>query len=295
MASEASSLPRMTIRGADLAYKDLGEGQPLVLIHANISDIRSWDSVAPRLAKNFRVITYSRRYAWPNEEIPDNVADPWEDHTDDLEAMIEKLDIAPAHLMGNSTGATVALLLAKKRPDLVKSLILEEPPLISLFLPTTPPPLMDVLKLLWFHPWSFLPTIHFGATVMGPTTNAFQKGDNEVALKVFSRGVLGQHFDQQLSNARREQIRDNAKPLRALLCYGQLPKLLEPDIQKIKITALVMTGEKTVLSQRHINQRLAVPLPNVKEVEIPGASHLMHEDEPQEVARVVTEFVSAIS
>jgi pimeloyl-ACP methyl ester carboxylesterase len=151
MAFEASSLPRMTIRGANLAYKDLGEGQPLVLIHANISDIRSWDPVAPHLAKNFRVITYSRRYAWPNDEIQDNVADPWQDHADDLEAMIEKLDIAPAHLMGNSTGATVALLLAKKRPDLVKSLILEEPPLISLFLPTTPPPLMDVLKLLWFH------------------------------------------------------------------------------------------------------------------------------------------------
>ena len=295
MASEASSLPRMTIRGANLAYKDLGEGQPLVLIHANISDIRSWDPVAPHLAKNFRVITYSRRYAWPNNEIQDNVADPWEDHTDDLEAMIEKLDIAPAHLMGNSTGATVALLLARKRPDLVKSLILEEPPLISLFLPTTPPSLMDVLKLLWFHPWSFLPTIHFGATVVGPTTNAFKKGDNEAALKVFSRGVLGQDFDQQLSDARREQMRDNAKPHRALLCYGQMPKLLESDIQKIKITALVMTGEKTALSQRHINQRLAVLLPNVKEVEIPQASHLMHEDQPQEVARVVTEFVSAVS
>ena len=294
-ASGASSLPRITIRGADLTYNDLGEGQPLVLIHANVSDIRSWDAVTPLLAKNFRVITYSRRYAWPNNEIADNVADPWEDHADDLEAMIEKLDIAPAHLMGNSTGATVALLLAKKRPDLVKSLILEEPPLISLFLPTIPPSLIDVLKLLWFHPWSFWPTIHFGATVVGPTTNAFKKGDNEAALRVFSRGILGQDFDQRLSNARREQMRDNAKPHRALLCYGRMPKLLESDIQKIKIPALVMTGEMTVMSQRHINQRLAVLLPNGKEVEIAEASHLMHEDQPQEVARVVMEFTSAIS
>jgi pimeloyl-ACP methyl ester carboxylesterase len=131
--------------------------------------------------------------------------------------------------------------------------------------------------------------------VIGPTTNAFKKGDNEAALKIFSRGVLGQGFDQQLSSARREQMRDNAKPHRALLCYGQMPKLLESDMQKIKTPTLVMTGEMTVLSQRHINRRLAVLLPNAKEVEIPEASHLMHEDQPQEVARVVIEFVSMIS
>jgi pimeloyl-ACP methyl ester carboxylesterase len=294
-ASEASSLQRMTIRGAQLAYNDIGQGQPLVLVHANISDIRSWDSVTPQLAKKFRVIAYSRRYAWPNDEISDKVADPWEDHADDLEAIIEKLDIAPAHLLGNSTGATVALILANKRPDLVKSLILEEPPLISLFLPITPPSLMDVAKLLWFHPWSFLPTIYFGATVIGPTTNAFKRGDNEAALKVFSRGVLGYGFDQRLSNARREQMRDNSKPHRALLCHGEMPKILDSDVQKVNTPALVITGEMTVLSQRHINRRLAVLLSNAREVEICNASHLMHEDQPEEVARVVVEFVSAMS
>ena len=114
-----------------------------------------------------------------------------ENHADDLADVIEKLAIAPAHILGNSTGATVALILAKKRPDLVKTLVLEEPPLISLFLPTTPPSLMDVVRLLWLHPWSFIPTMHFGATVVGPTSNAFKKGDDETAIKTFFRGVLG--------------------------------------------------------------------------------------------------------
>lgn len=284
----------MTIRGAGLAYNDIGQGEPLVLVHANISDIRSWDAVLPLFAKSFRVIAYSRRYASPNDEIADNKADPWEEHAYDLAEIIEKLEIGPAHILSNSTGATVALLLAKKRPDLVKSLMLEEPPLISLFLPTIPPSLTDVAGLLWYHPWSFLPTMYFGATVMGPTTNAFKKGDDEAALRIFARGVLGSEFEQRLTDARREQMRANAKPLRALLCYGVLPKFLAADVQEITTPTLVMTGEMTVVSQRQINQRLALLLPNAREVEIRGASHLMHEDQPEEVARVVADFVSVM-
>lgn len=293
--TKAPHLHRMTVRDVELAYTDTGKGESLVLVHANISDIRSWDAVVPLLANTFRVIAYSRRYAWPNEEIPENEGDPWEEHAEDLAAIIEQLKIGPAHVLGNSTGATIALLLAKKRPDLVNSLILEEPPLISLFLPNIPPSLTDIVSLLWYHPWSFLPTVVFGATVMGPTTNAFKKGDNDNALKIFSRGVLGSEFDQRLTNARREQMKNNTKPLRALLCHGKLPVFGEADVTEIKVPSLVLTGEMTVVSQRKINQRLALLLPGAQELKISGASHLMHEDQPGEVVRIVGEFVAATS
>jgi len=290
--SDAADFQQISIRGAKLAYKDTGKGENLVLVHANISDIRSWDFVAPMLASEFRVIAYSRRYAWPNDEIADGIADPWEDQAVDLAEMIEKLGIAPAHVLGNSTGATVALLLAKRRPDLVKTLILEEPPLTSLFLPTTPPSLIDVAKLLWFHPWSFLPIMYFGAAVIGPTANAFKKGDDETALKVFSQGVIGPNFDERLSQERRKQMRDNVKPHKALLCYGKLPIFLDADVESIQMPVLVVTGKETSTAHRHINQRLVVLLPDVEEVEIQGASHLVHEDQPEEVVGAVIQFVS---
>ncbi|KAJ9652998.1 hypothetical protein H2198_007778 [Neophaeococcomyces mojaviensis] len=297
-SSDVAYLDQISIRGAKLAYKDTGKdtgkGENLVLVHANISDIRSWDPIAPLLASEFRVIVYSRRYAWPNDEIVDGVADPWEDHADDLAEMMENLGIAQAHILGNSTGATVALLLARRRPHMVKTLILEEPPLITLFLPTTPPSLTDVARLLWLHPWSFLPTMNFGATVVGPTTSAFKRGDNETALKVFSRGVLGPDFDKRLSQERRKQMRDNFKPHRALLCYGELPKFLDADVERIQMPVLVLTGMNTATSQLHINRRLAVLLPDVEEVEIQGASHLMHEDQPEDVVRAIIRFVASV-
>ena len=55
---------------------------------------------------------------------------------------------------------------------------------------------------------------------------------------------------------------------------------------------MVINGEKAVANQRHINQRLALLLPDVRMVEIRGASHLLHEDQPEEVARAVMDFVS---
>ncbi len=159
-------LSHANVNGTSLAYYGIGKGDPLVLVHANLSDMRSWNSIANTFAEKFRVIVYSRRYAWPNEAIADGVADPWKTHADDLAALITNLKIAPAYVLGNSTGATIGLLLAREQPELLRSLFLEEPPLISLFLPKTPSSLFQVLRLAWFHPWSFLPVLHFGAAVI---------------------------------------------------------------------------------------------------------------------------------
>ena len=48
---------------------------------------------------------------------------------DDLVALLEALDCVPAHVAGNSSGATIALGLAARRPDAFRSLTAHEPPL----------------------------------------------------------------------------------------------------------------------------------------------------------------------
>src|SRR5689334_14772772 len=123
------------INGTKLAYRDVGKGSPMVLVHANITDIRAWAGIENDLAQHFRLITYSRRYYWPNEPIADGMDDPWHVHADDLGALIDKLAIAPVHLVGSSSGAFIAMLLARRRPELFTTLILQEPPVLSIFLP----------------------------------------------------------------------------------------------------------------------------------------------------------------
>jgi pimeloyl-ACP methyl ester carboxylesterase len=121
----------MTVRGEPLAYRRTGDGEPLVLVHANLSDMRSWGTIEPRLAGDFEVVAYSRRYAHPNRPIPAASDDQLDTHVQDLIALVEDLDLGPVHLLGNSSGAFITLLAASQRPDLVRSLSLEEPPVVD--------------------------------------------------------------------------------------------------------------------------------------------------------------------
>jgi pimeloyl-ACP methyl ester carboxylesterase len=289
--AQAKQYSEIEVNGATMAYRELGQGEPMILVHANISDIRSWEPIENKLAEHFRVIVYSRRYAWPNEPILGGEDDPWERHADDLAALIEKLEISPVHVMGNSTGAFIALILARRQPELFRSLILEEPPVLSIFLPSTPPSIGMVLWLLWSQPWSFFPVVKVGATVMGPVQNAFKSHDDEKAMHMFAKGTLGEEFYVKLSGQRIQQMKDNLKPHGALFRGRGLPAFLEDDARRITVRTLLITGEQTSAFHRHANRRLAVLISGAKEVTIPSASHLAHEDNAEKVLEAVSEFL----
>jgi pimeloyl-ACP methyl ester carboxylesterase len=51
----------LDVAGAALAYRTVGEGPPLVLVHGSATDLTTWDDVVDELSRNFRVIAYDRR------------------------------------------------------------------------------------------------------------------------------------------------------------------------------------------------------------------------------------------
>ena len=63
------ALQHVTINGVSLAYREVGTGEPLVLVHGGLGDLRSWAAQLEPLGARCRVIAYSRRYARPNEPI----------------------------------------------------------------------------------------------------------------------------------------------------------------------------------------------------------------------------------
>ncbi|MFD5506322.1 alpha/beta fold hydrolase [Streptomyces sp. NPDC127051] len=119
---------RARVNGVDLYYEVVGEGEPLVLVHGSWVDHETWQLVVPRLARSFRVLVYDRR-GHSRSERPPGQGSRRQDE-DDLASLIEILG-APAHVAANSFGASTALGLATRRPELLRSLTAHEPPLMG--------------------------------------------------------------------------------------------------------------------------------------------------------------------
>lgn len=123
-------MPEAEVNGVRLYYELHGDGEPLALVHGSWVVATSWGFVVPGLAQSFRVPVYDRRGHSRSERpsAPGNV----DEDGDDLAALLEALDLAPAHVVTNSFGGNIALRLAAKRPDVFRSLSCHEPPLWGL-------------------------------------------------------------------------------------------------------------------------------------------------------------------
>ena len=121
-------MPTKTINGAQLYYELTGDGAPLVLVHGSWIDATSWDLVVPAFADHHRVVTYDRR---GHSRSRRTAAGSRRQDEDDLIALLETFDLAPAHLVGNSFGAGIVLAVAGRRPDLVRSVVAHEPTLVG--------------------------------------------------------------------------------------------------------------------------------------------------------------------
>src|SRR5918992_3860050 len=124
------------IGGRQLHYVDQGEeGQSpvIIFIHGGLDDYRCWQfQVDSFSSKKYRAISYSRRFAYPNKGIGNLAQDNTiEANAKDLAELIRKLDLAPAHLVGASYGAFIALYCVSKNPELAKTMVLNEPPIFQ--------------------------------------------------------------------------------------------------------------------------------------------------------------------
>ena len=295
-AAEGRPIPpkikQLQVNGTSLAYYERGEGDPMILVHGGVSDLRTWNVIEDRLAARFRVIVYSRRYAWPNPPNDEVQNDLWQQDIDDLEAIINALGLSPVHLVGNSAGAYLGLLLAHRKPKLFRSLVLEEPPVMSIFSLSTPPTLMQVISFLWNYPWDFFPIMKFGIMVMGPAISALKRGNHAASIDIFGKGVLGTDIYNKITDERREQMLQNL-PL-AFLLKNVLPPFSEDDARSLTVPTLFLSGENTPNYQRPITRRLLALIPGAQEKVISNASHFMHEDNPDGTFEAIFEYTEAI-
>jgi pimeloyl-ACP methyl ester carboxylesterase len=109
----------LAVPGGELYFEDTGgDGPTVVLLHGGALDHRMWDPQAPVLAEHARVIRADAR-GHGRSSTP---LAPFR-QCDDVAALVQALDAAPAIVVGLSMGGAAAIDTALEHPDVVGALV----------------------------------------------------------------------------------------------------------------------------------------------------------------------------
>ncbi len=270
-------MQRIAVNGTELTYLAQGTGAPVLFVHGSLDDLRSWRYQMGPFAARYRTVAYSRRYHYPNPWTGDGSDYSAQLHADDLAALIEALDLAPAHLVTSSYGGNIALLLTVQRPELVRSLVLCEPPLL--------PWLAHIEGGLSFG-------VRFAEEVWLPARRAFEAGDLEAGARAFLDGVMGRPTFEHLNPRARAMIMDNAAEMRAeTLANNYFPSFDREDAARIQQPVLLLKSQFGPRVFHLIADELCRWLPRATCGLIPGASHAMHIGNPTAFNETVLAFL----
>jgi pimeloyl-ACP methyl ester carboxylesterase len=119
---------RATTEGDELYYEVRGQGEPLLMISGGGGDGGSYSLVAEILSHEYKVITYDRR-ANARSTMNDPQNFEVSQQSRDAVAVLRAAGETSAFVFGNSSGAVIALDLAKTHAQSVQAIVAHEPPL----------------------------------------------------------------------------------------------------------------------------------------------------------------------
>lgn len=266
------------VNGENLRYIEKGSGEPLIFIHGTVGDYRIWIPRVEKYSTGYNVVAYSRRYAYPNKKIFDKSVDySVRIHASDLYAVIQEFGFEKVNLVGHSYGAYTALAMALDHPEVVESLVLGEPPAVSL------------LENSIEGKRSF---DEFDKKYLQSAGEAFGDNKNEKGVETFLKGVSGEGFSlNQVPQEVKQSWMDN---LPEVWGVSNSEWILPLDISKIKaleVPVLLLTGDQSPLWFREIIRELHRSLPKSELVEIENSSHGLYFENPQACDRAIMEFL----
>ena len=267
---------KIIVNGVELHYISAGTGEPVILLHGGQGDYRSWEPQMAALSRYYHVVSYSRRYNFPNQnpQVATNHSVIVE--AEDLAALIKALHLKHANLVGTSIGAATALMLAIEHPNMVRSLVLAEPPLLAWAKHFQDGVLFE----------DFMRRIH------DPARDAFAAGNDEAAMRFFVDGFATPGRFDKLAPEARLGFMQNAGFFRMMTrSQDPYPDLPRAQLRGLRLPVLVITGEKTVEIHRRIDEELSKAIPRARSATIPNAGHGSPRENPGAFTEVVENFL----
>ena len=266
------------VNGVELHYISAGTGEPVILLHGGQGDYRSWEPQIAELSRYYRVISYSRRYNFPNRNPQTATDHSAKTEAADLKALIKVLRLRRVNLVGTSMGAATALTFAIDNPRMVRRLIIAEPPVLSL---AQGFPEGDALHR------------DFMQRIQDPARAAFAAGDDAGAMRFFVDGFATRGRFDSLSPEARLGAMQNAGSFKMLTrSQDPYPDIPIASLRQLRMPVLIITGEKTIAIHQRIDEALSRLIPRARSAMIPAAGHGSPRENPRAFTEVVDNFLT---
>jgi pimeloyl-ACP methyl ester carboxylesterase len=263
------------VDGVQLHYVEQGEGEPLVLLHGNGSMLQDFacSGLLDTASRSYRVVAFDRP-GYGYSDRPRSKVWTADAQAELLHGALQVLGIPRAIVLGHSWGASVAMALARKHPEMVKGLVLAS----GYYYPTVR---TDVLLLSW-------PALPVLGDVLRFTVSPIMARllwhrllnrlfwPNEIPSKF-------KGFPKELA-LRPSQIRAAAEE--AALMIPQA--FHETGGKHLRMPVVIVAGqEDQIVDSKKQSERLHTELTASKMISIPRSGHMVHQTDTGFVLRAI--------
>jgi pimeloyl-ACP methyl ester carboxylesterase len=260
--------------GIKLHYLDYGTAgcRPMLCVHGGQAHAHWFDFVAPGLTPDHHVLALDLRghgdSAW---------ADPhtylFETHAEDINAFLEKLDLSDVVLIGHSMGGMISLIYAATHPGRVSRLIIVD----SIML-------MPMDRVTNMREFSARPAKSYATQDELIARYRLEPAKSQLAApEVVHR--MGAHSGKQDDEGRWQHKADR----RVYANFQQIAGV--PLWEKIRVPALVITGEHSTRFTPEVLAEIRARAPQVQMAQVPASDHHVMLENPRGFVDAVRTFL----
>jgi pimeloyl-ACP methyl ester carboxylesterase len=265
------------VAGVELEYWVKGTGEPVVFLHGGV--LTDWfGPIVDGLSQTgcHQLVSYHRpgyrTSTMPSQPIT------MAGQAECCLALMRHLGLARAHLVGHSIGACITLEAALQAPEMVASVALLEPPVMSATI--DPSPALSVLRA---------------------SAALWKQGDLAGAMDTFMRGIVDPDYERVLDGVlgmwRRDALTGTDAFFRSDQPAMQAWRFDQPEAARVRQPAILFLGENSTrvnAIREPIHRTLLSWLPNAEGRTLEGASHLLPLQQPAQISAALTAFVGIV-
>jgi pimeloyl-ACP methyl ester carboxylesterase len=275
-------MPEIEITGATLHCEVAGTGAPILLIPGLGLDHTYYRFGVPLLARRMQVLAVDPRGIGRSTKSPPPYSvESW---ADDFAGMIDKLGFGPIHVLGSSLGGAIALALAQRHPGRLKSLTV----------------------VGGFSELDRATELNFRLRLkLIEKLGMSDEVADYMGLWTLTRKFINSDAGYAVMRANQANIRTNSAEsysafVEALLRWGRCQPGQEQEpkftslLSSIKLPTLVVTSDNDHLIPKELSDLIAARISGAKLAVMPGAGHIPFMEQPENVVRIVLDFIEGL-